>query len=86
MHLGEVDDALGQRAEGAAGVEGGGEAAARLQLGPETENQSHHRFDWLFSQLFPSVSHSHDFRGRLTKESGIAVAERHLSFETDPPL
>ena len=53
MHLGEVDDALGQRAEGAAGVEGGGEAAARLQLGPETENQSDHRFDWNFSPTIP---------------------------------
>ena len=43
MHFGEVDDALGQRAERAAGVDGGGEAAARLQFGPETESQSDNR-------------------------------------------
>ena len=40
MHLGEVDDAVIERLEGAAGVEGGGEAAARLQLGSGTEHQN----------------------------------------------
>ena len=40
MHLGEVDDAVVERLEGAAGVEGRGEAAARLQLGSGTENQN----------------------------------------------
>ena len=40
MHLGEVDDAVVERLEGAARVEGRGEASARLQLGSGTENQN----------------------------------------------
>ena len=46
MHLGEVDDAVVERLEGAAGVEGRGEAAARLQLGSGTDYQSDMAFSY----------------------------------------
>ena len=44
VHLCEVDDALGEGSEGAAGVEGGGEAAARVQFAPARVDQ---RGSWL---------------------------------------
>ena len=46
MHLGEVDDAVVERLEGAAGVEGRGEAAARLQLASGTDYQSDMAFSY----------------------------------------
>ena len=46
VHLGEVDDAVVERLEGAAGVEGRGEAAARLQLASGTDYQSDLAFSY----------------------------------------